>query len=394
MTPGPLLFGALCAAVGAAVAAAFNRERLEGLGEELRSRREAHETTQETARDLAKEADRLRTVLAGIEDGILAITAEQRIALANPAALQLLELAQDPSDRLLVEVLQVPEAAELLADSREGRSSEVEFDLGARRLNVRAHPYGRGTVLSIRDVTDLRHLERIRRDFVANVSHELRTPVTVISTHAETLLDSALEDPVHARRFVEGIHRHADRLTRLVSDLLDLSRIEAGRRTIEVGEVDVATVVQGVTAGLAASAETRGVELTAEVSPQLRVAADADALDQVLLNLLENAIKYTPEGGTVDLRVSDQGDVVRFEVVDDGPGVPPKHRARLFERFYRVDKGRSRDAGGTGLGLSIVKHLVESMVGRVGYEARDPRGSVFWVELPTHSPPTRPGHET
>ena len=392
MSPGPLLFGLLCAAAGAGVMAARNRGRLEGLGTELRVRREAHDEAQQVVRELAKEADRLRTVLEGVEDGILAIGADQRVLLANPSALQLLQWNEDddPAGRLLIDVMRVPAASQLLSAAREGRGSQVELDVGPLILDVRSRPYGRGTVLSLRDVTDLRRLERIRRDFVTNVSHELRTPVTVISTHAETLLDSALEDPVHARRFVDGIARHAQRLTRLVADLLDLSRIEAGRRTFEATAVDVGAIAQAATAGLAGSADSEEVEVTLEIPPGLEVHADPDALDQVLMNLLGNAIKYTPAGGTVTVRATADGDRVRLEIIDDGPGVPPEHQERLFERFYRVDKGRSRDDGGTGLGLSIVKHLVEGLGGTVGYEARDPRGSIFWVELPASSSQTDP----
>ncbi len=340
-----------------------------------------------TSPDLLAEAraerDRLRAVLDGIEDGILAVDGEQRVVLSNPAAEQLLAASEPPDGRLLTDLLPRGVADKLLRAAAAGRPFQAEVELKTfprRRLAVSARPRGQSSLIVLRDVTELRQLERVRQDFVANVSHELRTPITVVQTHAETLLDAALEEPDAARRFVEAIHRHAIRLSRLVSDLLDLSRIEAGSRTLEPQPFNVRAVADTVAASLG---ERGQVALSVHVDPALVAYADEDAVDQVLLNLMDNALKYTPAGGSVEVQARRvEGRRVRVEIRDDGQGVPPKHRPRLFERFYRVDKGRSREAGGTGLGLSIVKHLVESMGGRVGYTARQPAGSIFWLELP------------
>jgi two-component system phosphate regulon sensor histidine kinase PhoR len=239
-----------------------------------------------------------------------------------------------------------------------------------------------GVVVVLDDVTEVRRLERVRKDFVANVSHELRTPISVIKANAETLLEGALDDPPAARRFVEGLYRHADRLGRLVSDLLDISRLESGRRELAEEAIPLAEVVDDVVESLLGEAAAKGVVITSVVSDEIEVQVDPKALEQVFFNLLDNAIKYSPRGSTVELVASVQPDGVRVEVRDDGPGIDPKHRERIFERFYRVDPGRSREMGGTGLGLSIVKHLVESMSGELGVEPRRPRGSVFWLRLP------------
>ena len=235
------------------------------------------------------------------------------------------------------------------------------------------------------DMTEIRRLERVRRDFVANVSHELRTPITVIRANAETLLDGALDDRERGPKFVEAMHRSAERLTRLVADLLDLSRIEAGHYVTELQPVSVARVVEGILEGLEGKAIERQIEIAADVDDRLEVEAASMGLSQVLQNLLDNAIKYTPTGGHIVVRTRATEDVVRIEIEDDGPGIEPHHRERIFERFYRVDTGRSRAMGGTGLGLSIVRHLAEQMNGRVGVEPGARRGSVFWVELQSPS---------
>jgi two-component system phosphate regulon sensor histidine kinase PhoR len=266
-----------------------------------------------------------------------------------------------------------------------GGSTSAEFDLSggpARRVQARATVQSDGgTVIVVHDVTEVRRLERVRRDFVANVSHELRTPISVIRANTETLLEGALDDPARARQFVDALFRHADRLGRLVSDLLDISRIEAGRYRLDLGSASVSEAAERVLDTLQTEADQKRVELTVDVSPDIRITADAKALEHVLMNLVGNAIKYTPEGGHVDVKAEPKGDDVRVEVLDDGPGIDPAHRERIFERFYRVDPGRSRDMGGTGLGLSIAKHLVEAMEGEVGVDPRSPHGSVFWFRL-------------
>lgn len=347
----------------------------------------------DTMDTLSRERDRFVAVLNAMEEAVLVLDVEGRLSLVNPAARNLLNLTADPIGRRLLEAVRIPALKELVDDAASGQIGSVEFDLpGSGRqvlASARPHASSGGTLTVLRDVSKLRQLERVRRDFVANVSHELRTPVGIMRVNAETLLDGNLR-PEESKRFLSALMRNADRLTRLVSDLLDISRIEAGKYDTEVVPTDLYGQVQRAAELAATSAREKGSKLTVNVSEDLEVMADAKALDQVLTNLIENAIKYTPAGGeiAVQSRVQDDG-FVRVSIVDDGPGIEPHHRKRIFERFYRVDPGRSREMGGTGLGLSIVKHLAESMEGEVGVEPRSPHGSEFWFTLrqaPAQSP--------
>jgi two-component system, OmpR family, phosphate regulon sensor histidine kinase PhoR len=214
------------------------------------------------------------------------------------------------------------------------------------------------------------------------VSHELRTPISVIRANAETLLEGVLDSPDEARPFVEALYRHSDRITRLINELLDISRMEAGKHTLTPEPIELVELAEDVIAGHENDALAKRIELRSAIEPGLWALIDAKAAEQVLVNFVDNAIKYTPAGGHVEMAAVRRGDQVRIEVRDDGPGIDPQHRARIFERFYRVDPGRSREMGGTGLGLSIVKHLVEAMGGQLGVDARSPHGSVFWFTAP------------
>ena len=333
---------------------------------------------------LSSQNERMEAVLQGMNEPVLGLDAELTIILCNRAAREFLGLHEAPVGTPLREVLKAPEFDKLdFAGSPESPSS-IELELGNQRLLAQATPQrdGSGSVLVLHDITGIRRLEKMRRDFVANVSHELRTPVAVLQANAETLLDGALEDFAMAEKLVEAIHRQTERLSNLVADLLDISRIEAGQYHLDLEVVPVRELCTRTLESMERPADARSSELHLELSGDLAVVADPKAVEQIVTNLLDNAIKYSGSGGSVTLRASTFGNRVRFEVEDDGPGIERKHHARLFERFYRVDKGRSRGMGGTGLGLSIVKHLVESMDGRVGYRPADPRGSVFWFELP------------
>jgi two-component system phosphate regulon sensor histidine kinase PhoR len=236
-------------------------------------------------------------------------------------------------------------------------------------------------LLVLRDLTAERRADRVRRDFIANASHELRTPVTAIRGAAETLLEGGLPLPPEAREFVQMIARHADRLTRLTEDLLDLSRLETGTWKPQLGPVQLAPVAQTMLELFRERAAEKEIALDADVPERLRANADRQALEQILSNLLDNAVKYTPRGGRVTLLGDGLGPTVMISVVDTGPGIEPQHQARIFERFYRADEGRSRELGGTGLGLSIVKHLSQAMGGEAGVESSR-NGSRFWVKLP------------
>jgi len=232
------------------------------------------------------------------------------------------------------------------------------------------------------DVTDIRRLETIRRDFVANVSHELRTPVSIIRANAETLLSLESSLSSQERRFVEALLRHAHRLGRLITDLLDISKIEVGKYPISAEPTKLALLGRRAIEAVEHKAAGKRMTLHCELSEELSAMADPKALEQVMVNLTENAVKYGTEDCTLTIRGSERDGRILLEFADDGPGIEAIHRPRIFERFYRVDPGRSREMGGTGLGLAIVKHLVEAMDGDVGVVPNDPRGSVFWVALP------------
>ncbi len=347
-----------------------------------------------TVRLLGNERERFETVLETMGQAVLALDAELRISTVNRAGRQLLGLPEAVEGRSLLDFVRVPALSELIEQAAAGKPASAELDLGASpRKRIQAHVtaprHGGGTVVVMHDVTELRRLETVRKDFIANVSHELRTPVAVIQANAETLRAGAIRDPERAKAFLDALVRHAERLGRLVSDLLDISRIEAGRYPLLVEPVDLASVVHDTIAALALQASEKGISLVSRLPGELWVAGDDKALEQVLFNLVSNAIKYTPTNGHVEVdavvieREGGEPSRLRVEVRDDGPGIDPRHHGRVFERFYRVDSGRTRDMGGTGLGLAIVKHLVEAMGGGVGVDARRPQGSTFWFTVTT-----------
>ena len=341
---------------------------------------------------LADERNLTQAVLESMREAVVALDPEQRVRLLNTEARTLLGLTGQSTGRTLMETARIPGLQQLAGQAAEQGLAEAELQLPGkpvRRVLARAAAMagGGGVVLMMHDVTELRRLETIRRDFVANVSHELRTPVSVILANAETLLGGALDDPESARGFTEALARNAERLSKLVTDLLDISRIESDRQPLELLPQPVSALARRAAQTVEMRAQSKDIALRIDVSGALWVSADARGLEQILVNLLDNAVKYTPPGGHVSVAASSSEGRVRIEVADDGPGIEPSHRARVFERFYRVDPGRSREMGGTGLGLSIVKNLAESMGGRVGLDPGSPRGSVFWVLLPSASAP-------
>jgi two-component system phosphate regulon sensor histidine kinase PhoR len=348
-----------------------------------------------TLKSLAGERDRLETILEGMTEALLALDPEDRVTHVNRAALELLTLSQSPVGHGLIELVRVPALAELMERVHAERgAAESELLLpSSRQVLARAAPIKstRGTILVMLDITEMRRLEKVRRDFVANVSHELRTPVSVIQANAETLLDGALSHPTRGPEFLGAILRNAQRLARLVSDLLDLSRIESGQLELEIQPTQVSSAVQRAVESIRGLATRKRLTVAANIADEICVMADSTAFDQILTNLIVNAVKYTPEDGHVEIRAEIAGPTtgadhaVHIEVCDDGAGIEPRHRMRIFERFYRVDPGRSRDMGGTGLGLSIVKHLVNAMRGEVGVTENPTGGSIFRVTLPAGS---------
>ena len=264
----------------------------------------------------------------------------------------------------------------------------------ARVLQVHALPLElagdeRGLVMVLHDLTELRRLEQVRTEFVANVSHELRTPLTAIHGYLETLLGGALEEQEHARKFLEIVFRHTERLGRLIDDLTELSNIELGKVTLRLDAVRLDEVVESVVAIIRPRASAGGVAVTSGAGPDVpAVRADHDRLVQILLNLVDNAVKYTPRGGAVRIVARrGAGGMVEVVVEDTGVGIPQADLPRITERFYRVDKARSRELGGTGLGLAIVKHLVHAHGGELAIESEPGEGTIVRFTLPAAGPP-------
>jgi len=363
--------------------------RQDEIGELARILDRSADQLQARLNELAGERARTETILSAIDSGLLAVDHRGTVILANHSLRRSLDLP-DALGRHYVEVIRHSEVGRALeAALRTGRPQALEVRIHhLRRIYaLQAGPFPgqegmpHGAVLTFLDVTERRRVDEVRRDFVANASHELRTPLTSIRGFVEALEDGGLEEPPTARRFLEKIRTHADRMAALVSDLLELSRLESGERPPTWERVPPEEVVEEVVGALGSLAAAKQIEVTTDVeAPAFET--DRDRLRGVLENLVENALKYTPGGGHVSVTArADEGTVV-FEVADDGPGIGAEHLPRVFERFYRVDKARSRELGGTGLGLSIVKHLVESLGGSVSVSSEQGAGSRFSVRFP------------
>jgi two-component system phosphate regulon sensor histidine kinase PhoR len=353
---------------------------------------------------LEQDRQQLRAVLSGMAEGVLAIDARRRLLFANASAEQLFGLDASSVGRLVPELIRSPQvqgSIEATLGSPEPyrgeivlTSREVSLRVQARVLAVHGTPLPGspppGAVLVFHDITELRRLERIRQDFVANVSHELKTPLASIKAYTETLLDWALQDENVNVRFLKRIEEQADRLNQLILDLLSLARLESGQEVFEHKPLAVAPVVGSCFESHRGRAEAHDLNLTLDLGPlddETLIMADEEALREILDNLIDNAIKYTPEGGSVSVTCRFEGEMVALEVADTGIGIPRDDLPRVFERFYRVDKARSRELGGTGLGLSIVKHLVQSLGGQVTVNSRVGAGSQFTVQLPRYEVP-------
>ncbi|RKH39325.1 PAS domain-containing protein [Corallococcus sp. AB050B] len=345
---------------------------------------------------LNQEARILTAVLDGMAEGLWVTDAEGTVVRHNDALAEMLRPAHGAivGQRPLALIRNEALNDAVARACHEGASTRLELTLEglySRTLAVRVTPVGRdlpGSAAVFHDVTELRRLEKVRKDFVANVSHELRTPITAIRGYAETLQGGALQDTQVAPKMVEIIHRQSERLSELVEDLLELSRLEAREMTFQRTEVSLALAVSRAAEGVRPKAEGKNQQIGLHVPPGLVALGDGRAIEQVLLNLLDNAVKYTPAGGRVDVDGAYEGGRCVVRVRDTGVGIEPKHLSRIFERFYRVDKGRSRDMGGTGLGLSIVKHLMGAMDGEVKVESQPNAGSTFVIFLPSAAGPT------
>ena len=319
-------------------------------------------------------------MLSALPDAAALVGKDGTVRVAN-AAFDTLAANARATGQTPLEVTRSAELAEAVRRALEGTPRRLEIALQRRTYLVHLAPLLRGEVLLLmRDVTEAKRAEATRRDFVANASHELRTPISAIRAAAETLADGAIEDAAAARSFVDIIGRQAERLTRLTQDLLDLSRIESRQWKLEAGPVELRALAQQVLELVAPTAREKSLELVQAVPVEAVVRGDARALEQVLVNLVDNALRYTA-AGLVAVRAERDGSEWILAVEDTGAGIERHHLPRIFERFYRIDPGRSREQGGTGLGLAIVKHLVQAMGGEVGVES-GADGSRFWVRLP------------
>ena len=325
-------------------------------------------------------------------EGLLLLDRNRRIYLANRAFKNLFGLKTELRGKTIMETLRLHELATLVERvESDGQVFDYELklpELSERWLQVNAAAISNsagereGTILVFHDLTRLKQLERTREEFVANVSHELRTPLSLIKGYVETLLDGARNDPVVTERFLKIIERNASRLDLLIQDLLAISALESGRITLNLQPVLLRPLAEKVLADLKTRTNAKGVKLVNDL-PELAATADASRLEQVLANLVDNAIKYGRADGTVIVG-GKQADAEKLEIFvqDDGPGIPPESLDRVFERFYRVDKARSREQGGTGLGLSIVKHIVQSHGGKVWVKSEPGQGATFYFTLP------------
>jgi two-component system phosphate regulon sensor histidine kinase PhoR len=382
-----------------AVAAGFAGLRI---GTSLSDRRIHHaesrstgESTRRSRRLTELETDRARmeAILSGMVEGVLVVDADGRLRLVNEAASRMLNMESNLLGRHYVEAVRQPGIVGHLGAALKGeRRSPIEVPLdavspagGPRIYRAQATPAsgdGGGAVLVLHDISDLRRVDRVRRDFVANVSHELRTPLTAVRGYVEALMDESTDRDQH-KKFLEVIDRHTGRMERLVRDLLRLARLDAQQETADVHAIDAAALFRSAAADLSERIAYHNLQVDISVTPAAAtIHADQNKLQDALRNLIENAVNYSPQGGRIEMEAHADGERVVLSVADEGPGVPQADLGRVFERFYRVDQSRTSDPGGTGLGLSIVRHLVELHGGKVSASNRAEGGALFTISLP------------
>jgi two-component system phosphate regulon sensor histidine kinase PhoR len=346
-------------------------------------------TAERQVEAVSLERDHLQEILASMSEGVLVVDRDGRAQMINPAFYRLFDLVGDFTGRPALEIIRHPAFARVIEDTLrlgQPRSSQIVLTSPERRtllLTSAALSGGeRGAVVAARDTTELTRVADMRRDFVANVSHELKTPLAAIRGYAETLRDGALDEPPTARRFTDRILNQCRRLQELLDDLLILSRLEGVDAALDREPVSLDAIARHAVELLGPAAREKRVEIEIQEEPVPPVQGDSGNLERLLLNLLDNAIKYNRPDGKIIVRVGRCADEAVLEVIDSGIGIPPESISRIFERFYRVDKGRAREEGGTGLGLAIVKHIAQAHGGQVDVESRIGRGSTFRVRLP------------
>jgi two-component system phosphate regulon sensor histidine kinase PhoR len=343
---------------------------------------------------IISEVARLETVLSSMVEGVMVTDGKGGIVLMNPAMRKLFLVDSPPEGKISLEVVRNTEVQNIVSTLLKGeqklRTEEIlvylpeEKVLKVNGATVMKDGKVEGSVLVFHDITELRRLENIRRDFVANVSHELRTPISSIKGYSETLLEGAIEDKDNAKDFISIIYKESNRLAKLIDDLLNLSRIESNGMKMVFLPVDVLSVINRIVSIIDKQAELKSISIRIDALPGLqKVLADETRLSQVILNLLDNAVKYTHENGVLTITVlSKDAKFIQVDVSDTGIGIPEKDLPRIFERFYRVDKARSRELGGTGLGLSIVKHIIQAHGGEVWVKSEPGKGSTFSFTIP------------
>ncbi len=364
------------------------------LGDLARALTHMSEEVRDKLRTIAREGARLDAVLESMSEGLMVVDEKGAILLMNASLRKFFLISGKVDGRQVAEIIRNSAVVDMVTRlvsggerlvSREvlaGLPEEKVFRVNA--VQVRVADKLEGAVLVFHDISELRRLEKVRQDFVANVSHELRTPVASIKGYAETLLSGAMDDPQALKEFLGTIHHNSDRLVNLINDLLDLARIESGKMKMTLLPMDAVLVVRKCLDILENAIEAKRLSVTLDFLGILpKVLADEARLSQVFLNLLDNAVKYTPEGGRVVIKAIPGEKNIRFEVSDSGIGIPEEDLPRIFERFYRVDKARARDVGGTGLGLSIVKHIVAAHGGDVAVHSKVGQGTTFSFTLPS-----------
>jgi two-component system phosphate regulon sensor histidine kinase PhoR len=350
------------------------------------------QSLEDKIREVEIKNQHLVAILESMVEGIIVVDKTSRILSVNPTVEKIFSITKLGSEgKLLLETIRDNNIAEIASNVIE-RGKFISRELSLvwpvhRIFQIDASPVFRGNsvtgcLLVIHDITELRRLENMRRDFVANVSHELKTPLTSIKGFVETLLEGALEDKENSGHFLKIIQDHANRLDNLVNDLLDLSYLESSSAVLKTEKTNLKKLTEDILSGFRSQLKKKSVEAKNELPDDLSVKSDKNKIGQVLTNLIDNAIKFNCEKGTVRIYSERMNNKVKIIVEDSGIGVPQKDLARIFERFYRVDKARSRELGGTGLGLSIVKHIVELHSGEVGVESTEGIGSKFWFTLP------------
>ena len=340
--------------------------------------------------------------LGGMREGLLVVDSDMRVIASNPAAHQLFTFSRNKLEsQRLTELTRNPAIYTAFLDALNGKErsavtvetygpSRRVFDLRVVPLNSGSNQDTAGAIGVFFDITQIEKLERVRQEFLSNVSHELRTPLTAIMAFVETLESGPLEDTEDSRRFLSIIRKNATRMQNLIEDILELSAIEAGNVRVDPEEVDLGMLINDVTTALGAKASSRSIAIENRVPAGTIVLADPRRLEQMLTNLIDNAIKFNRDAGEVTIQC-ENGDCTRILVSDTGEGIPSQHLERLFERFYRVDRARSRELGGTGLGLAIVKHLTRAHGGEVRVTSELGKGSVFEIDLPNPRSTTKHG---